>query len=58
MECNWIEQERLEARSQLGDCNSAREILVIYMRTESVEEISSQNYGYILKVDSPFLLKD
>ena len=45
-------------RSQLGDCNRAREKLVIYIRTESMEEISGQNYGYILKVDSPFLLKD
>lgn len=30
---------------------------MIYIRTESVEEISGQNYGYILKVDSPFLLE-
>lgn len=57
MGCDWKEQERLEGRSQLADCNRAREKLVIYIRTESVEEISGQNYGYILKVDSPFLLE-
>ena len=52
----WIGQDRAEARSQSrGNCNSARKICGDFWQDGISRRNKRSEYGYILKVESPFL---